>query len=164
MSNLYGLFSRNWGSLLNQRISETIVLSDTNEYIGYSMNEDNIEAQEKREIQRIEFGLSGAQARKWVAEVIPGQSIRIVGAEGSITVKKSLVWKSQHDRSIRTPETAEKEGALLLIIESDLYKYKDIKNKWIVIAKRSQVYIGIQDSRHDDNKGTYSGILEIDRG
>ena len=128
------------------------------------MNKDNIEAQEKREIQRIEFGLAGAQARKWVAEVMPDQSIRIVEAKGSITIKKSLVWKSQHDESLRIPETEEKEGALLLIIGSQVYRYREIKNQWIVINKRSQVYIGVQDSRHDDNKGIYSGILEIDRG
>jgi hypothetical protein len=34
------------------------------------MDKENSEAEEKREVQRIEFGLSGAQARKWVAEVI----------------------------------------------------------------------------------------------
>ena len=117
----------------------------------------------KREVQRIEFGLAGAQARKWVAEVMPDQSIRIVEARGSITIKKSLLWKSEHDKSVRIPETEEKEGALLLIIGSQFYKYREIKNQWIVVSKRSQVYIGVQDSRHDDNKGTYSGILEIDR-
>ena len=127
------------------------------------MGIENIK-EEKREVQRIEFGLAGAQARKWVAEVMPDQSIRIVEAKGSITIKKSLVWKSQYDKSLRIPETKEKEGALLLIIGSQVYKYRDVKSKWIVIGTRSQVYIGIQDSRHDDNKGTYSGILEIDRG
>ena len=95
---------------------------------------------------------------------MPDQSIRIVEANGSITIKKSLVWKNQYDKSLRIPETKEKEGALLLIIGSQVYKYREIKNQWIVINKRSQVYIGVQDSRHDDNKGTYSGILEIDRG
>ena len=127
------------------------------------MDIENIK-EEKREVQRIEFGLAGAQARKWVAEVMPDQSIRIVEAKGSITIKKSLVWKSQYDKSLRIPETKEKEGALLLIIGSQVYKYREIKNQWIAINKRSQVYIGVQDSRHDDNKGTYSGILEIDRG
>ncbi|MBH74531.1 MAG: hypothetical protein CL896_01900 [Dehalococcoidia bacterium] len=127
------------------------------------MDIENIK-EEKREVQRIEFGLAGAQARKWVAEVMPDQLIRIVEAKGSITIKKSLVWKSQYDKSLRIPETKEKEGALLLIIGSQVYKYREIKNQWIAINKRSQVYIGVQDSRHDDNKGTYSGILEIDRG
>ena len=127
------------------------------------MDIENIK-EKKREVQRIEFGLAGAQARKWVAEVMPDQSIRIVEAKGSITIKKSLAWKSQHDKSLRIPETKEKEGALLLIIGSQVYKYREIKNQWIVINKRSQVYIGVQDSRHDDNKGIYSGILEIDRG
>ena len=127
------------------------------------MGIENIK-EEKREVQRIEFGLAGAQARKWVAEVMPDQSIRIVEAKGSITIKKSLVWKNQYDKSLRIPETKEKEGALVLIIGSQVYKYREIKNQWIVINKRSQVYIGVQDSRHDDNKGTYSGILEIDRG
>ena len=127
------------------------------------MGIENIK-EEKREVQRIEFGLAGPQARKWVAEVMPDQSIRIVEAKGSITIKKSLVWKNQYDKSLRIPETKEKEGALLLIIGSQVYKYREIKNQWIVINKRSQVYIGVQDSRHDDNKGTYSGILEIDRG
>ncbi len=127
------------------------------------MGIENIK-EEKREVQRIEFGLAGAQARKWVAEVMPDQLIRIVEAKGSITIKKSLVWKSQYDKSLRIPETKEKEGALLLIIGSQVYKYREIKNQWIAINKRSQVYIGVQDSRHDDNKGTYSGILEIDRG
>ena len=127
------------------------------------MGIENIK-EEKREVQRIEFGLAGALARKWVAEVMPDQSIRIVEAKGSITIKKSLVWKNQYDKSLRIPETKEKEGALLLIIGSQVYKYREIKNQWIVINKRSQVYIGVQDSRHDDNKGTYSGILEIDRG
>jgi len=128
------------------------------------MNKRNMKAEQNPEVQRIEFALSGAQARKWVAEVIPDQLIRIVDAKGSIIIKKSPVWKRRSDGAVRTPETSEKEGALLLIIGSQLYKYGDIKNKWIVIGKRSQVYIGIQDSRHDDNKGTYSGILEIDRG
>ena len=103
------------------------------------MDKEKIEAEEKREVQRIEFGLSGAQARKWVAEVMPHQSIRIVDAKGSIKIKKSLAWKSQHDKSLRTPETAEKEGALLLIIGSQVYKYRDVKSKWIVIGTRSQV-------------------------
>ena len=43
------------------------------------MGIENIK-EEKREVQRIEFGLAGAQARKWVAEVMPDQSIRIVEA------------------------------------------------------------------------------------
>ena len=98
------------------------------------MGIENIK-EEKREVQRIEFGLAGAQARKWVAEVMPDQSIRIVEAKGSITIKKSLVWKSQYDKSLRIPETKEKEGALLLIIGSQVYKYREIKNQWIAVNK-----------------------------
>ena len=62
----------------------------------------------KREVQRIEFGVAGAQARKWVAEVMPDQSIRIVEAKGSITIKKSLLWKSEHDKSVRNTITGSK--------------------------------------------------------
>ena len=47
----------------------------------------------KREVQRIEFGVAGAQARKWVAEVMPDQSIRIVEAKGSKQLRSHCYGK-----------------------------------------------------------------------
>ena len=111
--------------------------------------------------RRVEFGIAGRQPKKWVAELMPGQKVRIAFARGAIQPRSPRPWERAAAVPTRHPWTNEKEGSLLLIVENQAYRYADIRDQWVSVPDRSQVYLGIQDTRHDDNRGDYGGVLEI---
>lgn len=112
-------------------------------------------------VRRIQFGIAGRQPRKWLAELGPGDRVRIAFAEGAIQHRKLRPWEKHGQLPLRRPWTTKKEGALLLLIENQAYRYADIRHEWVTNQDRSQVYVGIEDKRHQDNQGEYQGIIEI---
>ena len=114
--------------------------------------------------KRIQTGISGKQARKWVAEMAAGQQVRILYADGHIRHRSRRPWERDDAQLLRYPWTDEEEGALLLIVDERAHRYADLKTDQVGADHQVQVYIGIEDSRHDDNTGSYRVILEITPG
>ena len=114
--------------------------------------------------KRIQTGISGNQPRKWVAEMAAGQQVRILYADGHLRHRSRRPWERDDAQLLRYPWTSEDEGTLLLIVADQVYRFRDLKTDWVSADHHVQVYIGIEDSRHDDNTGSYRVILEITPG
>ena len=112
-------------------------------------------------IKRIETAISGKQPRKWVAELMPGQQMRLAFADGRIRHRSRRPWERSDASLFRYPWTTEEEGALLLIVGEKPHRFSDLKTSWITTDHRVQVYLGIEDSRHSDNSGHYGAVLEV---
>ncbi len=122
------------------------------------------EEEAKQGLRRIETAISGKQARKWVAELAAGQQARIVYADGRIRHRSRRPWERDDASLLRYPWTDEEEGALLLIVGGRALRFCDLRTDWVRADRRVQVYLGIEDSRHDDNTGSYGVVLEIAAG
>ena len=115
-------------------------------------------------IHRIQMAISGKQPRKWVAELLAGQQVRITYADGHIRHRTRRPWEGTDASLLRYPWTDEEEGALLLIVGDKPHRFSDLKTGWVAADHRVQVYLGIEDARHDDNTGHYGAVLEIASG
>lgn len=114
--------------------------------------------------KRIQTGISGNQPHKWVAEMAAGQQVRILYADGHIRHRSRRPWERDDAQLLRYPWTSEDEGTLLLIVADKVYRFRDLKTDWVSADHHVQVYLGIEDSRHDDNTGSYRVILEVTPG
>ena len=114
--------------------------------------------------KRVQTGISGNQSRKWVAEMAAGQQVRILYADGHIRHRSRRPWERDDAQLLRYPWTEEDEGALLLIVDERVHRYADLKTDQVGTDRHVQVYLGIEDSRHDDNTGSYRVILEVTPG
>lgn len=112
-------------------------------------------------VRRIEFGILGRQPKKWVAEANAGDRVRVLFARGEVFHRAPHPWERSDTSRARAPWTSEKEGALLLIVGPRQLRYADIRNGWVEAREREQVYVGIKDSKHDDNEGSYTGVVEV---
>ena len=122
------------------------------------------EEQAQQGINRIETAISGKQPRKWVAELMPGQQVRLVYADGRIRHRSRRPWERSDASLFRYPWTTQEEGALLLIVGEKPHRFSDLKTSWITTDHRVQVYLGIEDSRHNDNSGHYGAVVEVTSG
>ena len=125
--------------------------------------EPKLEEPEKG-FKRIQTGISGKQARKWVAEMAAGQQVRILYADGHIRHRSRRPWERDDAQLLRYPWTDEEEGALLLIVDEQVYRFRNLKTDRVGADHHVQVYLGIEDSRHNDNTGSYRVILEVTPG
>ena len=114
--------------------------------------------------KRIQTGIAGNQPRKWVAEMAAGQQVRILYADGHIRHRSRRPWERDDAQLLRYPWTEEEEGALLVIVDERAHRYADLKTDQVGADHQVQVYLGIEDSRHDDNTGSYRVILEVTPG
>jgi len=122
------------------------------------------EEETRQGIKRIETAISGKQPRKWVAEMMPGQRVRLAYADGRIHHRSRRLWERDEASLVRNPWTAEQEGALLLIVGEKPHRFIDLKTSWISTDHRTQVYLGIEDTRHSDNSGHYGAVVEVTSG
>ncbi len=122
------------------------------------------EEEAEQGLRRIETAISGNQARKWIAELARGQRVRIAYADGSIRHRSRRPWERSDASLGRYPWTSEEEGALLLIVGERSHRFCDRRDEWVRADHRVQVYVGIEDSRHNDNTGSYGVVLDITSG
>jgi hypothetical protein len=112
-------------------------------------------------VKRLEFGILGKQPRKWIAELRGGDKVRVLYAQGEVYHRAARPWERSDASRVRYPWTTQSEGALLLVVGHRQFRYADIRDQWVEAREREQVYVGVEDSRHSDNSGSYLGVLEV---